>query len=247
MAIKNLASGTLAESISASATTLLVYVGNGSATTIKGVWPTTPFYATIMPSNPTAGVPNSLDSEIVKVTAVGNDQVGNTALTVVRGQKGSTTQAFAEGAIVTNADYVEEAVLLGDEGTAETPTPWVTQDDIVMSSLNFGNYSTSETDTGFKWIDGRKIYKKTMDFGALPNATNKSKSFGISNLGMFIQITGMAIYPSGVSLVLPFSGVSALEASVAINTNGDSVVITTGTNRSSATGYITAYYTKTID
>lgn len=135
MAIKNLASGTLAESVSASATTLLVYVGNGSASTIKGVWPTPPFYATIMPSNPTAGVPNSLDSEIVKVTAVGNDQVGNTALTVVRGQKGSATQAFAEGAIVTNAGYVEEAVLLGDEGTSETETPWIDAASIIWSTM----------------------------------------------------------------------------------------------------------------
>lgn len=128
MAIKNLASGTLAESVSASTTTLLVYVGNGSSSTIQGVWPTPPFYATIMPSNPTAGVANSLDSEIVRVTAVGHDQVGNTALTVVRGQKGSNAQAFAEGAIVTNANYAEEAVLLGDEETAETPTPWIESD-----------------------------------------------------------------------------------------------------------------------
>lgn len=144
MPIKNLASGTLAESVSASATTLLVYVGNGSASTIKAVWPTTPFYATIMPSNPTAGVPNSLDSEIVRVTAVGNDQVGNTALTVVRGQKGSTTQAFAEGAIVTNADYVEEAVLLGDEGTAETPSPWVGTNDIENGAITAEKLSKTD-------------------------------------------------------------------------------------------------------
>jgi hypothetical protein len=104
---KNLASGTLAESVSASATTLLVYVGDGSATTIKGVWPDTPFYATLMPSNPTAGVPNSLDSEIVKVTDVGNDQVGNTILSVVRGQRGTTAKAFSAEAVVTNGIYTE--------------------------------------------------------------------------------------------------------------------------------------------
>ena len=45
---KNLASGTIAESISASSTTILVYVGEGGATTIKGVWPTTTFYGTIL-------------------------------------------------------------------------------------------------------------------------------------------------------------------------------------------------------
>lgn len=132
---KDLASGTLAESISASTTTLLVYVGEGGASTIKAVWPDCPFYASIMPASPSAGVPNSLDSEIVKVTAVGNDQVGNTALTVTRAQRGTTGKAFTAGAIVTNADYAEDAVLLGDDETAETPTPWVDAGDIIWSSV----------------------------------------------------------------------------------------------------------------
>lgn len=135
---KDLASGTLAESISASTTTLLVYVGEGSASTIKAVWPDTPFYASIMPSTPSAGVPNSLDSEIVKVTAVGNDQVGNTALTVVRAQRGTTGKAFTAGAIVTNADYAEDAVLLADNGSSGNPTPWIDESDVVWN--NFGAY-----------------------------------------------------------------------------------------------------------
>ena len=105
---KNLSSGTLAESVSASTTTLLVYVGDGSASTIKSVWPDTPFYATLMPSNPTAGVPNSLDSEIVKVTAVNNDQVGNTALSVIRGQRGTTAKAFSADAVVTNGIFMDD-------------------------------------------------------------------------------------------------------------------------------------------
>ena len=108
MPIKNLASGTLAESVSASTTTLLVYVGEGSASTIKSVWPDTPFYASIMPANPSAGVANSLDSEIVKVTTVGNDQVGNTALAVTRAQRGTTSKAFTAGAIVTNGIFMDD-------------------------------------------------------------------------------------------------------------------------------------------
>jgi len=127
---KDLASGTLAESISASTTNLLVYVGDGSASTIKAVWPDTPFYVTLMPASPSAGVPNSLDSEIVKVTAVGNDQLGNTALTVTRAQRGTTGKAFTAGAIVTNAVYAGDAVLLSEEETSETETPWIGTEDI---------------------------------------------------------------------------------------------------------------------
>ena len=142
---KDLASGTLAESVSASTTTLLVYVGEGGATTIRGVWPDTPFYASIMPASPSAGVANSLDSEIVKVTAVSNDQVGNTALTVTRAQRGTTGKAFTAGAIVTNADYAEDAVLLGDEGTPENPTPWVGTDDIENGSITAGKLSKTDS------------------------------------------------------------------------------------------------------
>ena len=61
-----------------------------------------------MPHNPVAGVSNSMDSEIMRVTAVGNDQVGNVALTVERAQRGTSAKAFTAGAIVTNGIYVED-------------------------------------------------------------------------------------------------------------------------------------------
>lgn len=110
--IQNLASGTLENSISASTTSLAVYTGEGTALQIQGVWPTPPFYATIMPTNPAAGVPNSLDSEIVEVTAVSaSDGIIN--LTVTRGQKGTTAKAFDEGAVITNGIYIDDIANAG--------------------------------------------------------------------------------------------------------------------------------------
>lgn len=105
--VQNLASGTLVGSISASTTSLSVYVGEGSSFVIETVWPATPFYATIMPAVPNAGVANSLDSEIVEVTAVSNLN-GNTILTVNRGQRGTSGKAFSDGDIVTAAIYTED-------------------------------------------------------------------------------------------------------------------------------------------
>ena len=125
---KELSSGTLASSISASTSTLSVYVGEGTTAEIMGVWPNTPFYASIMPATPSAGVPNNLDSEIVKVSGVSTDGNGNTTLSVVRAQKGTTAKAFSEGAIVTNASYASDALILGDEGTVEPEEPWITPD-----------------------------------------------------------------------------------------------------------------------
>lgn len=105
---KNLASGTLVAGITTSSTTLTVYVGDGNSSTVQGVWPTAPFYATVMPSLPEAGVSNSLDSEIVQVTAVSSDQDNNTTLTVTRAQKNTTAKSFDAGAVVTNAIYTDE-------------------------------------------------------------------------------------------------------------------------------------------
>lgn len=166
---KDLASGTLASSISASTTSLSVYVGEGSASTIKAVWPDTPFYVTLMPASPSAGVPNSLDSEIVKVTAVGNDQVGNTTLTVVRGQKGTTTKAFSESDVVTNAIYAGDAVLLAEEETSETETPWIGTDDIKDGAI---------TDDKINWesMPGALVKKVILYSGATTGSVTLSDS-----------------------------------------------------------------------
>lgn len=106
--IKNLASGTLENSISASTTSIVVYIGEGTTLQLQTVWPTPPFYATIMPTVPAAGVPNSLDSEIVEVTAVSIAD-GLATLTATRGQKNTTAKAFDEGAIITNGIYADDA------------------------------------------------------------------------------------------------------------------------------------------
>jgi len=42
------------------------------------------------------------------------------------------------------------------------------------------DYSETEFATNKQWIDGRKIYRKVINFGALPNATTKSVAHGIT-------------------------------------------------------------------
>lgn len=126
---KDLASGTLSSSISASSTSISVSCGSGSDLTLLEVWPNTPFYITVMPANPSASVPNSLDSEVMRVSALNaNDGVVNMA--VSRGQRGTTAKAFSAGDIVSHAVYAEDAVLLGEESSSENPSPWVGTDEI---------------------------------------------------------------------------------------------------------------------
>ena len=132
MAVKDLVSGVLAESITTSTTNVLVTIAQSIGRPgILAFFPTPPFYITIMPKSPAVGVANRLDSEILQVTAVGNDQVGNAALTCVRGQRDTTAKPFSAGDIVTVGVYTDDAVLLGGTGTTETAQPWITANDII--------------------------------------------------------------------------------------------------------------------
>lgn len=105
--IQNLASGVLVSDISGTATSLSVNCGEGSSSTLTAVWPSVPFYITVMPAYPTVGVANSLDSEIMLVSALSaSDNV--ITMTVSRGQRGTTAKAFSEGAIITNGIYTAD-------------------------------------------------------------------------------------------------------------------------------------------
>lgn len=116
---------------------------------------------------------------------------------------------------------------------------------IYPQTISDMDYSTSEQDTGCKWIDGKPIYKKTIDIGALPNTTSKNVAHGISALGIMLDMRGVAFYTNGISLPLPFVAIS--QASISTNATSTDVVITTANDRTAASGYITLWYTKTTD
>ena len=108
------------------------------------------------------------------------------------------------------------------------------------------DYSTSEVNTGAKWIDGSAIYKKTVNVGTLPDTTTKNVAHGISNLGTIIKIEGIAI-GSSYTTPLPFvAEPTAANQSTAIRLYATStnVVVDTGTDRTALSAYVTLYYTK---
>ena len=112
-------------------------------------------------------------------------------------------------------------------------------------NLENSSYSTSEVKTNATWIDGKKIYRKTIDVGALPNTTSKNVAHGISALGIVVDMRGIAFYANKVGLPLPF--VAASNGSVALNTTTTDIVVTTTNDRTAASGYVTLWYTKTTD
>ena len=128
------------------------------------------------------------------------------------------------------------------------------QENVLNDAKNYINstnsYSTNEVKTGGKWIDGKPIYRKVVDFGALPNATIKGVTFDNINADTFVKIEGIAMMTNGGSAItIPFADNSAATQSIAIFVNSTSVSINTGsTNRSDYTKcYVTLEYTKTTD
>lgn len=123
--VKNLATVKTTADITSSATSIPVNRVN--------VFGDAPFYVTIMPASGDEPA-NLTNSEIALVTGI-----SGTNLTVTRGQRGTTAKAFNSGAIVTMAIYAEDAVLLGDEGTAVgTPAPWIETSDIKNGAITTG-------------------------------------------------------------------------------------------------------------
>ena len=74
------------------------------------------------------------------------------------------------------------------------------------------DYSTSEIDTGKKWIDGKTIYRKVIDTGATvpdEDQTDKNVAHGITNLGTIVSLQCYA-YTDTTTFTLPFSIIQAL-------------------------------------
>ena len=119
---------------------------------------------------------------------------------------------------------------------------------IYPQTISDMDYSTTEQDTGCKWIDGKKIYQKTISLGTLPNATTKSVAHNISHLNLPVKIEGFAYYPSptNVFVPLPFVGAS-MAASISLRIEKSDVVVSCGADRSGALGYAVLWYTKTTD
>ena len=119
---------------------------------------------------------------------------------------------------------------------------------IYPQTISDMDYSTSEQDTGCKWIDGKKIYKKTIDFGALPNASIKNVDHGVANIARVVKIDGIISFGSNTwsNIPLVYQGVDSIyNAEFQVTTT--QVHCATSKDRSNLSAIITFYYTKTID
>lgn len=175
--------------------------------------------------------------------------VNNATLTIQ--QNGTNVATFtANSSTDTTANITSPNITMTNidpgEGSALTANNFVGVyglDPIIL------DYSTSEVNTGIKWIDGKTIYKKTVASGNLPSAGGQLLiPHGITNIDKVIKIEGTYNDSNVNQATFPINSPStANDNSPAIRTIvlGSNIQISTGSaNRSSLSGYVTLYYTK---
>ena len=110
-----------------------------------------------------------------------------------------------------------------------------------------GTYATSEVNTGNTWIDGKPIYRKVIEFGALPNAAGRSVNTGLSNVNEIVNVYALGKASNGTYLVIPYISTGATTYNIQMNVTANDITITTGVDRSTVTAKVILEYTKTTD
>lgn len=156
----------------------------------------------------------------------------NASMTLsARGMVGATSSAAGFAGVV-------PAPAAGDQGKVLTGGgSWV---DLA------GSYSTSEVATPYTWVDGSTIYKKTINFGALPNATLKTVTHGVSNLSQVVKMEAIMNRPSFGFFPLPFVSKSAANDQIELSVTSTDIRMASNIDWSGSTAYITIYYTKSV-
>lgn len=114
---------------------------------------------------------------------------------------------------------------------------------------NLQTYSTTEVNTDKKWIDNKPIYRKVIDFGALPNATAKEVNHNISNIDKIVHQEAIAMESSGTTYCIPHVGAPNMgsDMTMSMRSTHTWVQIYCSSNMSSYSGYFILEYTKTTD
>lgn len=127
---------------------------------------------------------------------------------------------------------------------------------IYPQTISDMDYSTSEQDTGCKWIDGKKIYKKTYVVSLPSSGSSISVNHGISNLSSYIKAEGVAVFSNGLAtrflpcFYVESDGNLSNRYSFSIyggSTSAQTFILSFGSGYQGGTAYVTLWYTKTTD
>ena len=152
-----------------------------------------------------------------------------------------------------NDEWVDLSIKALDSMPVGTQVEY-TGTDIPTGWEEVNDYSTTETYTGKKWIDGSKIYRKVYsNTNYSQNAsTTADVTFALTNLDTIISVSGSA-YFNNTHYVMPnsmWSNTSGMQYSWNVNgitSTGFKILTGSSSSISSAKIYVVFEYTKTTD
>lgn len=115
---------------------------------------------------------------------------------------------------------------------------------IYPQTISDMDYSTSEQDTGCKWIDGKPIYKKTVYKSSISSG-DIDTAHGISNISKVIKHEAFYVTSGSYKQLPIIANTSGGNYSVVWSVN--STNINTVSTATLSDFYITIWYTKTTD
>lgn len=131
---------------------------------------------------------------------------------------------------------------------------------LALNSKDTGIYNEQEFLTGQTFFSNpalssttsqspteRQVFRKVINFGALPDSTNKPVAHNISLLPgySFTRIYGTATTPTSSFIPLPYSSPTALNENISLEITATDIIITTGIDRRAyTTCYVIAEYIK---
>lgn len=112
-----------------------------------------------------------------------------------------------------------------------------------------GAYSTDEVDTGSKWIDGKTIYRKVLEFTSITNGSNNDMTIGASGvIGTIIRFWGLGYNTVGAyAWNIPHydssSSYGILAEAVGLTGDNPKIRIKPGSGRGLGTAVVVVEYT----
>lgn len=102
------------------------------------------------------------------------------------------------------------------------------------------DFGVDATDTGRRWVDGKPIFRKVIDFGALPNTAAKNVAHGLTGVDFVLHSYGGAALAAGSPISRPIPNDGILLAVDAVN-----VTVTTASDLSLyLVSYVVLEFTK---
>lgn len=166
------------------------------------------------------------------ITQVTSAQIGLDLRTMTY----SSRAAIADGQITT--DMLAPLAVTN----AKIANTAVKSQNIDFTTFGTGNYSLEEKNTGFRWIDGKAIFRKTVNIGSLPNATFKEVAHGVVGIDRIINLE--ASYSSGVDFFSSNTTRDSIASQIGTWANRTNIAVWAGNNRTPYSGYVTIEYTK---